>query len=422
MNTVITSSLSAYPVSSRSTKIYGIFWELLWIYLGGGIALSLILKDNLYLLSIITTSVNVFWGIVFGMVFLIRPLYLKSSLTVWITLYLLWLTVANILSPAVNSENFLRVWGFLTGKYSLILATIIGFKILRFSSALKGAAKGFVSGVFISSLLFATLGLQPIEVTNRLGSSEVINPKIIGQHLSIVIPILVFFPVYRSAFNRYSLLSFLTVLLLATLSKSSIIGTTVGVITGWLLMKRKPVTLLLFFMAIGGIAAVVLGTVEQIHYYFNSPLATTLTTRTLIWDVLLDLIEERPLLGFGFGTMKDVMASFTSSLGWSTLITQAHNAFLDSLFSGGYIGLSIFSIMILKILFLILKSLRKLKGEHPSSFMLSILVVLLLRSMVEASLHLGMDFYILILLGLCAEEINRRQNSITNLSVGEVKI
>jgi len=42
--------------------------------------------------------------------------------------------------------------------------------------------------------------------------------------------------------------------------------------------------------------------------------------------------------------------------------------------------------------------------------------------MVEASLHLGMDFYILILLGLCAEEINRRQNSITNLSVGEVKI
>jgi O-antigen ligase len=421
MNTVITSSLSAYPVSSKSTKIYGIFWELLWFYLGVGIALSLILKDNLYLFSIITTSVNVFWGIVFGMVFLIRPSYLKSSLTVWIALYLLWLTVANILSPAVNSENFLRVWGFLIGKYSLILATIIGFKILRFSSALKRAARGFVGGVFISSLLFATLGLQSIEVTNRLGSSEVINPKIIGQYLSIVIPILVFLPVYRSAFNRYSLLSFLTVLLLATLSKSSIIGTTVGVITGWLLMKRKPVTLLLF-MAIGGIAAVVLGTVEQIHYYFNSPLATTLTTRTLIWDVLLDLIEERPLLGFGFGTMKDVMASFTSSLGWSTLITQAHNAFLDSLFSGGYIGLSIFSIMILKILFLILKSLRKLKGEHPSSFMLSILVVLLLRSMVEASLHLGMDFYILILLGLCAEEINRRQNSITNLSVGEVKI
>lgn len=416
MNTVITSSLSAYPVSSRSTKIYGIFWELLWFYLGVGIALSLILKDNLYLLSIIITSVNVFWGIVFGMVFLIRPLYLKSSLTVWITLYLLWLTVANILSPAVNSENFLRVWGFLIGKYSLILATIIGFKILRFSSALKRAAKGFVSGVFISSLLFATLGLQSIEVTNRLGSSEVINPKIIGQYLSIAIPILVFLPVYRSAFKRYSLLSFLTVLLLATLSKSSIIGTTVGVITGWLLMKRKPVTLLV--MAIGGIAAVVLGTVEQIQYYFNSPLATTLTTRTLIWDVLLNLIEERPLLGFGFGTMKDVMASFTSSLGWSALITQAHNAFLDSLFSGGYIGLSIFSIMILKILFLILKSLRKLKGEHPSSFMLSILVILLLRSMVEASLHLGMDFYILILLGLCAEEINRRQNSL-NLSVRE---
>jgi O-antigen ligase len=253
-------------------------------------------------------------------------------------------------------------------------------------------------------------------VTNRLGSSEVINPKIIGQYLSIAIPILVFLPVYRSAFKRYSLLSFLTVLLLATLSKSSIIGTTVGVITGWLLMKRKPVTLLV--MAIGGIAAVVLGTVEQIQYYFNSPLATTLTTRTLIWDVLLNLIEERPLLGFGFGTMKDVMASFTSSLGWSALITQAHNAFLDSLFSGGYIGLSIFSIMILKILFLILKSLRKLKGEHPSSFMLSILVILLLRSMVEASLHLGMDFYILILLGLCAEEINRRQNSL-NLSVRE---
>ena len=44
--------------------------------------------------------------------------------------------------------------------------------------------------------------------------------------------------------------------------------------------------------------------------------------------------------------------------------------------------------------------------ETPAPFFVSTLVILLLRSVVDAPLHLGPDFYILVLIALSADSIN----------------
>src|SRR5262249_6044245 len=75
----------------------------------------------------------------------------------------------------------------------------------------------------------------------------------------------------------------------------------------------------------------------------------TLTTRTEIWEVVWTKICEKPLFGWGFnGTEKLITDSFDKSFYGATV--NAHNAFLHSILSVGFIGsLPAFAFMILLI-------------------------------------------------------------------------
>jgi exopolysaccharide production protein ExoQ len=71
----------------------------------------------------------------------------------------------------------------------------------------------------------------------------------------------------------------------------------------------------------------------------------TLTGRTEIWSAMLELIQERPLLGYGFnGFWKDWDSDVTAYL-WRTLKWECpygHNGFMDLLAELGICGLAVF--------------------------------------------------------------------------------
>ncbi len=402
VSNAMTASIPSMRI--KHSLVYRVLWRGLWFYIGGNLILSVLLRDNLYLASVIGTGISVFLGTTFGVLALTRPSAVKFSLVPWIFLYFFWLAVAACFSPMVGEHSVLRVAALLVGRASIIFAIVIGFKVLGFPPALNLASKWFIGGILLAAFMFFVQGLESMPVTNRLGELEVINSKMVGQYISLAIPMLLFLPVYRRWVTvRYSFLVLSSGLLLATFSKASILATLVGVTMGWLFARRKS-PIFFFFAIAAGLLGIVYDVFGQVQTYINSPIASSLTGRVPVWRFLFSLIKERPFLGYGFGVMKDVVPAQT--LGWSYLITQAHNAFLDSLFSGGYIGLIVFSLITVKSVSLIIRSVRRLKMETPAPFFVSTLVILLLRSMVDSPLHLGPDFFILVLIALSAGSIN----------------
>jgi O-antigen ligase len=62
----------------------------------------------------------------------------------------------------------------------------------------------------------------------------------------------------------------------------------------------------------------------------------TATGRLSVWRVAIELIAERPLLGWGYGSINFVLPAHTSEVGFPA--AHAHNAFLQVFLSTGLLG------------------------------------------------------------------------------------
>ena len=123
-----------------------------------------------------------------------------------------------------------------------------------------------------------------------------------------------------------------------------------------------PLTLFLFRLRAGERIAVLLITMASIIFlwvtlggyvmdlFFElTGKDATLTGRTGIWKVILDLVSERPLYGFGPGLSErpEFMQRIQGDVGWEAKST--HNSFLDLLVSFGYPLAILIVFLILKI-------------------------------------------------------------------------
>ena len=121
----------------------------------------------------------------------------------------------------------------------------------------------------------------------------------------------------------------------------------------------------------------------------------TFTGRTIIWELVMKKILERPLLGYGYGafwsTQADSINQFTT---WKP--GQAHNGYLDICLNLGVVGL-------LTILALVVDGLRRghrLRGLYQNNagvWMLVAALLLLIRDFAEASfLDLSITWFVLL--------------------------
>lgn len=83
----------------------------------------------------------------------------------------------------------------------------------------------------------------------------------------------------------------------------------------------------------------------------------SLTGRTLIWQVVLDIIRENPLFGYGPDLWGPEMSmAYFYVLGWAP--SQSHNQYLQRLGEGGYVGLATFLIYLGGVFWLSFRSRR----------------------------------------------------------------
>lgn len=136
----------------------------------------------------------------------------------------------------------------------------------------------------------------------------------------------------------------------------------------------------------------------------------TLTDRTVIWEILRPLIQEKITLGYGYG-------AFWSSYGAEEFIARwgyvgnAHNGYLEMLLHGGIPLLVLFCFMALKGFVGSVNNASSIKYTSEYNVCIAIIVMLLISNFIAYSLpnHNSFDFFIFMLILFYA---NKRPGSL----------
>lgn len=145
----------------------------------------------------------------------------------------------------------------------------------------------------------------------------------------------------------FGLLSTIFLVLMST-SKTSLLGMMLGfgILLAYLWMQKgKLVTISsLWLMSTVAISAymVLIVAPEAVVAIIGRDL--TLTGRTDIWEVLIQLISERPLLGYGYGAFwgADSMPAYRVRLETEWIVPTAHNGILEVVLAVGWLGGGLF--------------------------------------------------------------------------------
>lgn len=105
---------------------------------------------------------------------------------------------------------------------------------------------------------------------------------------------------------------------------------------------------------------------------------TSLTGRSYVWDQMFVMIERRPVIGHGHATMSKVLAMHQDEIGFEA--GQAHNLYLQILFSGGIVGLFLYILNILAALWP--ASVQAFRDRRP--YFLCIIFYILIASFTES--------------------------------------
>lgn len=133
-------------------------------------------------------------------------------------------------------------------------------------------------------------------------------------------------------------------LVLLSTSKSSLLGLFVGLgilgVGAWMKRGLRIGLTTLWFGVIVGVAALAIGLFAPEIVFQLLGRDATLTGRTDIWTVLADYIEQKPLLGYGYGAFwapeSDPGNWVRDALQWDA--PTAHNGWLEVTLALGFVG------------------------------------------------------------------------------------
>jgi O-antigen ligase len=131
--------------------------------------------------------------------------------------------------------------------------------------------------------------------------------------------------------------------LLLSNSRTSMLALVLALGVAWLSLRRSwalgvaalGVVLLLGALVVPGSQEWLVAAVSRSG---SASELSTFTGRTEIWAAVLSLIEQRPLLGHGYASSREVLpAGFQGAWGWTT--ASAHNLWLQAWLTTGLVGL-----------------------------------------------------------------------------------
>ena len=148
----------------------------------------------------------------------------------------------------------------------------------------------------------------------------------------------------RFRWTWVAMLGLSVALVLLSTSKSSLLGLFVGLgilgVGAWMKRGLRIGLMTLWFGVIVGVAALAIGLFAPEIVFQLLGRDATLTGRTDIWTVLADYIEQKPLLGYGYGAFwapeSDPGNWVRDALQWDA--PTAHNGWLEVTLALGFVG------------------------------------------------------------------------------------
>jgi len=298
------------------------------------------------------------------------------ALIIWSGLTLLWL-------PQDLQSVAFGYWGNVFVDFAAMAIVLWRTSPARIVLALtRGFAIGATAFAIGVMLVVGSVG-------GRLGDSELLHPNMLAAEFSVALLLVGWLLVTcKSHGARVACTISIGVLgtaLALTLSKTSLIATGVAMLVLFLNTKvsrrSKAATLLLAGTAALLIFPWVYGRVNTV---IDLDQVDTLTGRTEIWAETWQMIEERPWTGHGFMSFRDLGPQLFPE----NRLVHAHNEWLDTWFTLGFVGVCLLAILYAAVF------KNALGGSVPRAvklLVLPLLTYLLIRSMTEVNIVSAYD-------------------------------
>jgi O-antigen ligase len=169
----------------------------------------------------------------------------------------------------------------------------------------------------------------------------------------LIVPLLVLAPIYLRLGNEHrlrpriaALLVFLSVVELATLSRSGLLGLGVGALILLLPYRHYLKTKLVLFPLAGVLAVVAAFVIVRWHYVvvFRSRTQTggnSTSVHLEVYDYIPDIIRSHPLFGLGYNNFSVFYEQVTGKTNWGP-----HSFYAQLLIETGLVGTALFAVFL----------------------------------------------------------------------------
>ncbi|MBY7144657.1 O-antigen ligase family protein [Virgibacillus sp. NKC19-3] len=258
-------------------------------------------------------------------------------------------------------------------KLILFLMFILGTVRIRWSPKyIKIAAH-----LFGITLFFVFLHWVHLDFTDHRFKSIFHNPNYLGVFLFVMLYFKILAVKYGSKLERLYFLILIAlnfILIYCTNSRAVMVAVAV-VLLAWIFLKEFRKFFPYLFFVVVTLNIVFLITYVKLH---NTSLGMFLNEislkiigksfysgRSVLWEEILQKVEEKPLFGYGLGVKASDITSFSLT---------AHNQYLQFMIEEGILGLVIFLLLLYSIWKLLIKRLDHYPSKLSACFFLGILI------------------------------------------------
>jgi hypothetical protein len=258
----------------------------------------------------------------------------------WVLGFLLLAAMSLLWSATPSIPVALGYWAAMVSDVALVLL-LVRTDGARYAA--ESLLKGFVCG---ACLLCVIAWLSPSMQDLRLGDDEFLTPNLIGFECAFATLLCQSFAAEQARWKGFGI--FLAITLVRSISKTSIAAFLI--VEAFYLLRSRTMRRGTKVAMVAG-AAVVAALFSGLYLsYYNvytnaGTQAETLTGRTGIWLVTLQLALQKPWLGHGFHSYRSVIPAFGAFEPW-----HAHNELLQQFFTYGIVGVVLVATLYLSLL------------------------------------------------------------------------
>lgn len=292
---------------------------------------------------------------------------LRSSGFRWVTAFLALSLCSLLWSATVSVAVAFAYWCAMVADVAIVVLLLRTGPVDKVSAALM---KGYVWGACFIALI---AWLSPTMQDLRPGDNDFFSPNAIGFTCAFG----VFLTQYlnRTVGHWKFAAIFLSVTLLRSLSKTTIIAFLIS--EALLLIRDKSVSRKnKIALAIGAmlVFAAFWGLIEAYYTVYTNTgnEAETLTGRIGIWAFVLERSLERPWLGHGFHSFRNVIPPFGTFEAW-----HAHNELLQQFYAYGVVGV----LLVAALYTSFYRQVKRLAPPTVKALLISLLIFILVRGL-----------------------------------------